>query len=74
MGKINLHFVKAQIIGNEELPKPCEIHKGTTRQRWPLSPFLFILALEVLNRDIRWDERIAVFTIFLYFLLCLLLR
>ena len=47
---------KAQIIVNRDLTKPREIQKET-RQGCPLSPLFFLLVLEILNRDIRQDER-----------------
>ena len=48
---------RAKIIVNEELTDNCKIEKGT-RQRCPLSPLLFLLVLEVLNREIRADHQI----------------
>ncbi|KAF7247671.1 Craniofacial development protein 2 [Varanus komodoensis] len=47
----------ARILINGELSNPIEIQKGT-RQGCPLSPLLFILILEVLNRCVRVDEDI----------------
>ena len=47
---------RAKIIVNEELTENCNIGKGT-RQGCPLSPLLFILVLEVFNRDIRADKK-----------------
>ncbi|KAF7245550.1 hypothetical protein EYD10_08337 [Varanus komodoensis] len=47
----------ARILINGERTRAIEIQKGT-RQGCPLSPLLFILTLEVLNRNIRDDEDI----------------
>lgn len=46
----------AQIIVNKNSTKPHDILKGA-RQSTPLFPLLFVLLLEILNRDIRQDER-----------------
>ncbi|KAF7235135.1 hypothetical protein EYD10_18021 [Varanus komodoensis] len=47
----------ARILIKGKLSNPIEIQKGT-RQGYPLSPLLFILILEVLNRSVRDDEDI----------------
>ncbi|KAF7247293.1 LINE-1 retrotransposable element ORF2 protein [Varanus komodoensis] len=47
----------ARILINGELSNPIEIQKGT-RQGCPLSPLLFLMILEVLNRCVRDDEDI----------------
>ncbi|KAF7237863.1 LINE-1 retrotransposable element ORF2 protein, partial [Varanus komodoensis] len=46
-----------RILINGECTRAIEIQKGA-RQGCPLSPLLFILTLEVLNRNIRADEDI----------------
>lgn len=41
---------QADIIVNGEFTKLCALQKGTTQG------YLFYFSLEVLTRDVRWDE------------------
>uniref|UniRef100_A0A8C6XJK4 Reverse transcriptase domain-containing protein n=1 Tax=Naja naja TaxID=35670 RepID=A0A8C6XJK4_NAJNA len=51
------HKQTAKVMINGELTESIDIRKGT-RQGCPLSPLLFVLTLEVLNRNIREDKEI----------------
>ena len=54
LNKVKAIYFKpiANIILRGEKPKAFPLRLGT-RQRWPLSPLLFNIALEVLARAIR---------------------
>uniref|UniRef100_A0A670XUF9 Reverse transcriptase domain-containing protein n=1 Tax=Pseudonaja textilis TaxID=8673 RepID=A0A670XUF9_PSETE len=51
------HNQTAKVMIEEELTDSIDIRKGT-RQGCPLSPLLFVLTLEVLNRNIRDEKNI----------------
>lgn len=47
----------AALVVNKEITEKIKVQKGT-RQGCPLSPFLFVLTLEVLLNEIQKDEQI----------------